>query len=85
MHGAEIQERNYFRLRGIQLRLSNANVSNSTSEVYLRHQMSPKRLTEPGKTKLPLGRRRASLVRRAEYPRSYGTEASAADKFFSLP
>jgi hypothetical protein len=44
------------RERGIYLTFGDASVINSTCKAYLRHQMCPKRLTEPGKTKLPLGR-----------------------------
>jgi hypothetical protein len=45
-----------FAQRGIYLTFGDASVINSICKAYLRHQMCPKRLTEPGKTKLPLGR-----------------------------
>ena len=42
--------------RGIYLTFGDACVIISICKAYLRHQMCPKRLPEPGKTKLPLGR-----------------------------
>jgi len=43
--------------------------------------MCPKRLPEPANAGPLAGGRRASLARRAEHPRSYGTAGSAAGKF----
>jgi hypothetical protein len=45
-----------FAQRGIYLTFFDASVTISSCKAVLRRKMCPKRLPEPGKTKLPLGR-----------------------------
>ncbi|MBX3328546.1 MAG: hypothetical protein KF682_21910 [Nitrospira sp.] len=56
MDADEVQAAKMFAQRGIYLTFGDACVIISACKAYLRHQMCPKRLPEPGKTKLPLGR-----------------------------
>ncbi len=57
----------------------------NTVKAYLAAKICPKCLPEPANAGPQGGGRRASLARRAEHPRSYGTAGSAARKSCCRP
>jgi len=57
----------------------------NTDKAHLAAKICPKCLPEPANAGPLAGGRRASLARRAEHPRSYGTAGSAARKSCCTP